>query len=123
MIRAAALALLASPAAAQVYCGFGFPPAVQTSVEIALSDNPDIWAVVTIRNRLAGRSGHPDRPCRLVIDHEEVLVFYDPGPRAVPDRFRVVVPPGYVADPAEMILPDDQDATVPIRRAITGPTG
>jgi hypothetical protein len=34
-----------------------------------------------------------------------------------------VVPPGYVADLSEMILPDDQDATVPIRRAVMGPTG
>jgi hypothetical protein len=121
MIRAAIIALIAAPAAADT-CGFGLPGAVETRVSIAPAAAPD-WAVVTIRNRLAGRAGHPDQPCVRAFDHEEVEVFYDPGPRTVPDRFRVVAPPGYVADPAELILEDGTDATVIIRPRALEPMG
>jgi hypothetical protein len=113
--------LLATPAAADS-CGFGVPPAVETSVSLAPADAPD-WAVVTIRNRLAGRSGHPDIPCILAFDGEEVAVFYNPGPRTRPDLFRVVAPPGYVADPAELMVDDETSATVVIRPRANMPMG
>jgi hypothetical protein len=55
MMRVFLAALVATtPAAAQSTCGFGFPPAPETSVSIAPSPDPEVRADVTIHNRLAG---------------------------------------------------------------------
>jgi len=113
-------AMLALPAHAQTACGFGYPTGLQTSVEIAPASDPDLWAVVTIRNRLAGTASGE---CVLFHDGEEVRVTYAPGPRDVPDRFEIVAPPGYVADPPALILPDGQDVDVPIRPRAMEPMG
>jgi hypothetical protein len=113
-------ALLTAPAHAQTACGFGYPSGPQTSASIAPSDDPDVWAVVTIRNRLAGTARNE---CTLVHDGETVRVTYAPGPRDLPDRFDIIAPPGYVADPPSLILDDETDAAVPIRPRALDPMG
>lgn len=121
MIRAAAIAcIMSAPAAAQDMCGFGLPDRPQTEVGIAHGADPEVWAEVSIANALATRVRSV---CDLTHDHETVRVIYDPGLRALPDLFRVEVPPGYVADPAEVIVPDGSGATIRIRRAHVGPLG
>ena len=121
MIRPAMIcAALASPAAAQDLCGFGLPGARQTEVGIAASDQPGVWAEVQIANLLAVRVRSV---CDLTHDYEAVRVHYDAGAGSAPDLFRIEVPPGYVADPAQIIVRDGFGATVLIRRAYHGPMG
>jgi hypothetical protein len=120
MIRAAALALLASPAAAQDVCSFGLPDRPRTEVGIAASAEPGVWAEIEIANQLATRVR---RVCILTLDHETVRVIYDAGDGALPDLFRVEPPPGYIAEPPEVIVPDGSGATIRIRRADVGPMG
>lgn len=121
MIRAAALVLaMSEPAAAQDLCRFGLPDRPSTEAGIAASAEPGVWAEVQIANLLAIRVR---RVCDLTHDHETVRVIYDAGEGRAPDLFRVEVPPGYVADPAEVIVPDGSGATIRIRRAHVGPLG
>ena len=95
-------AFLAIPAAADT-CRYG-PNSVATQVSI--EPHETAFAVVTIDNKLAFRA---QRLCDLTLFGVTVTVEYDAGSGSLPDWFRVTVPPGFVAVPAEILI-DDHDS-------------
>ena len=95
------LALFAAPATADT-CRYG-PNTVATQVSI--EPHETAFAVVHIENKLAFRT---ERYCDLTIFGVTVTVEYDPGAGAIADWFRVTVPAGFVAVPAEILI-DDRD--------------
>ena len=95
------LALFAAPVAADT-CRYG-PNSVATQVTI--EPHETAFAIVHIDNKLAFRT---ERYCDLTIFGVTVTVEYDPGSGALPDWFRVTVPRGFVAVPAEILI-DDRD--------------
>lgn len=95
------LALFAAPATADT-CRYG-PNTVATQVTI--EPHETAFAVVHIQNKLAFRT---ERYCDLTIFGVTVTVEYDPGAGAIADWFRVTVPAGFVAVPAEILI-DDRD--------------
>jgi hypothetical protein len=100
-LAAAALCLL--PVSAD-RCHFGDPG---TTVWIAPHD--EAFAVVEIRNELAWRIRDT---CALTIWGVTVVVRYDAGPGREIDRFSITVPPGFRADPADLLLHDEHGARV-----------
>jgi len=113
---------LTAPAYAQETCGFGTGE-IQTRASVTASDTPEIWAYVVIDNRLSIRSGHEDEPCILIFEGEEIKVYYRPDRGSRPDLFQIIAPPGYYADPPEVIVEDRDGVSVPIRYYADLPTG
>ena len=96
-----ALPFLAIPAAAET-CFFG-SETHGTRASIAAHDLA--FAEVTLDNRLSFRS----RPtCDLVLFGVTVQVLYDPSEGDAPDWFYISVPPGFRADPPQIMV-DDRD--------------
>ena len=105
----AALAVCALPIAGPDTCHFGTLSAPGTNVRIEPAD--EAFARVVIRNELAYRL---NPTCDLTLFGVTVVVHYDPGAGREIDRFRVAVPPGFRAEPAELLVEDETGATVVI---------
>ena len=97
--------LLATSAGADT-CRYGNGP-IATSVSIAPGD--DSFAVVTIDNKLAARAR---TTCDLTIYGVTVTVEYDAGSGALPDWFRISVPPGFAAVPPQILIDDGDSGQV-----------
>jgi hypothetical protein len=98
-------ALLATPVFSET-CDFG---SGGTTVSIAPGD--ESFAVVTINNLLARQ----DRTiCNLTLYGVTIQVRYSAGHRLEPDWFYVTVPPGFRADPPQILLDDFTSGDVEI---------
>ena len=106
LFTAAIFAGLIATSAAADTCRYGNGP-IATSVSIAPGD--ESFAVVTIDNKLAARAR---TTCDLTIYGVTVTVEYDAGAGALPDWFRISVPPGFVAVPPQILIDDGDTGRV-----------
>lgn len=100
-----ALALLAAPAEAQDRHSWG-GPGYQSTITLEPTDAPGAVAQVTFDNRTV----HVDELAvfDLTLDGLTITVEALVGRGLTPDRMTVLVPPGYIADPPEIEVSEDE---------------
>lgn len=119
MIRPAVLSalVLAAPCAAQDRHSWG-GPGYQSTITLQPTDAPGAVAEVVFDNRTV----HVDELATfdLTLDGLTVTVEALVGRGLTPDRMTVLPPPGYIADPPEIDVPEEQIGRVLIREWLGG---